>query len=156
MWDVPLRALDGRKEKCFSLCQRERWDQGMRTNGKELQKAWVQGGKRSAVICIVKAGSLMVQRWKAEDRRQKSKGKELPASDTDSDYMKNKAEGPVDPSNLETSLISDFPWNQHFVGSFVLFPNLAMHQNPLERLKNMYSFTGPTATKGWIPGLYSM
>lgn len=90
------------------------------------------------------------------DRRQKSKGKELPASDTDSDYMKNKAEGPVDPSNLETSLISDFPWNQHFVGSFVLFPNLAMHQNPLERLKNIYSFTGPTTTKGWIPGLYSM
>lgn len=52
---------------------------------------------------MVKPGSLMVQRCKAEDRRQKSKGKGLPASDTDSDYMKNKAEGTADPSNLETS-----------------------------------------------------
>lgn len=57
----------------------------MGTNGKELQevegrqRAWVQGGKRSAVACMVKAGSLMVQRCKAEDRRQKSKAKGLPA-----------------------------------------------------------------------------
>lgn len=149
--------MEGNKNIFLSARDRgdtKRWGQMARSSRR--LRAWVQGGKRSAVICIVKAGSLMVQRWKAEDRRQKSKEKGLPASDTDSDYMKNEAEEPVNPSNLETSLIRDFPWNQHFVGSFVLFSNLTMYQNPLERFKKIYSFTGSIATKGWIPGLYSM
>ena len=35
--------------------------------------------------------------------RQESKGKQLPASDADSDYLEKRAQGIVEPSNLDTS-----------------------------------------------------
>lgn len=146
----PSKRAELKEGKCFSLCQRERWGQGMGTDGEELQAvaterkdAQCPGGMGWRLRAGRWSGSKVKTAWReevgshmcggkqhhwllrseeqrTEGRRAKGRGCQL-QTPTDSDYIVNRAEGIVDPSNLAICYSSDLPWCQHFVESLYHF-----------------------------------
>lgn len=96
------------------------WGHGGKVEGRQTvqvqnEHCLEQRGQQSNIAG--NAGSLVVQRGRAEDRTQTSKGKRLPISDADADCVEKRAEETIRPSNLDFCYQSDVPWHQHCLES---------------------------------------